>query len=59
LRAGNPSIELNPATGSSQASAGIPKDTNKIIVGVWMLEPGEEVIVARRLREVLTQAAQS
>src|SRR5246127_4513970 len=31
LRAGTPSIELNPATGSSQASAGIPKDTNKII----------------------------
>jgi L-seryl-tRNA(Ser) seleniumtransferase len=59
LRAGNPSIELNPATGSSQASAGIPKDTNKIIVGVWMLEPGEEAIVARRLREVLMQAAQS
>jgi L-seryl-tRNA(Ser) seleniumtransferase len=57
LRAGTPSIELNPATGSSQASAGIPKDTNKIIVGVWMLEPGEEVIVARRLREVLLQAA--
>ena len=56
LRAGTPSIELNPATGSTQASAGIPKDTNKIVVGVWMLEPGEDVIVARRLREVLTQA---
>lgn len=59
LRAGTPSIELNPATGSSQASAGIPKDTNKIIVGVWMLEPGEEVIVGRRLREVLLQASNS
>ncbi|HEX4380827.1 MAG TPA: hypothetical protein VH022_12370 [Candidatus Acidoferrum sp.] len=59
LRAGTPSIELNPATGSSQASAGIPKDTNKIIVGVWMLEPGEDAIVARRLREVLLQAANS
>jgi hypothetical protein len=23
-------------------------------VGVWMLEPGEDMIVARRLREVLT-----
>src|SRR5580698_10293516 len=57
LRHGTPSIELNPATGSSQASAGIPKDTNKIIVGVWMLEPGEDAIVARRLREVLLQAA--
>jgi hypothetical protein len=28
-------------------------------VGVWMLEPGEDVIVARRLREVLTQATTS
>jgi L-seryl-tRNA(Ser) seleniumtransferase len=56
LRAGTPSIELNPATGSTQASAGIPRDANKIVVGVWMLEPGEDVIVARRLREVLTQA---
>src|SRR5580693_4228847 len=59
LRAGTPSIELNPATGSTQASAGIPKDANKIVVGVWMLEPGEDVIVARRLREVLTQATTS
>src|ERR1700683_3830023 len=59
LRAGTPSIELNPATGSTQASAGIPKDANKIVVGVWMLEPGEDVIVARRLREVLTLAATS
>ena len=57
LRAGTPSIELNPATGSSQASAGIPKDADKIVVGVWMLEPGEDEIVARRLREVLLQAA--
>lgn len=57
LRAGTPSIELNPATGSTEASAGIPIDPNKIVVGVWMLEPGEDVIVARRLREVLTQAA--
>jgi L-seryl-tRNA(Ser) seleniumtransferase len=59
LRAGTPSIELNPATGSTQASAGISKDANKIVVGVWMLEPGEDVIVARRLREVLTQATTS
>ena len=59
LRAGTPSIELNPATGSTEASAGIPKDANKIVVGVWMLEPGQDVIVARRLREVLTQATTS
>src|SRR5579863_1330941 len=59
LREGTPSIELNPATGSSEASAGIPNDPNKIVVGVWMLEPGEDSIVARRLREVLMKAAAS
>src|SRR5580658_4474366 len=59
LRAGAPSIELNPATGSIEASAGIPSDPKKIVVGVWMLEPGEDAIVARRLREVLTKAATS
>jgi uncharacterized pyridoxal phosphate-dependent enzyme len=56
LRRGSPSIEINPATGSSQASAGLPTDANTIVVGVWMLQPGEDVIVARRLREVLTHA---
>jgi uncharacterized pyridoxal phosphate-dependent enzyme len=59
LRAGTPSIELNPATGSTEASAGIPKDADKIVVGVWMLEPGEDLVVARRLREVLTKATTS
>ena len=57
LRRGTPSIELNPATGSNQGSAGLPTDGNTIVVGVWMLEPGEEKIVARRLREVLAKAA--
>ncbi|HET6180699.1 MAG TPA: aminotransferase class V-fold PLP-dependent enzyme [Candidatus Sulfotelmatobacter sp.] len=57
LRQGTPSIELNPATGSTEGSAGIPRDPNKIVVGVWMLEPGEDSIVAHRLRDVLTKAA--
>lgn len=56
LGRGNPSIELNPATGSKEGSAGLPTDTNTIVVGVWMLQPGEETIVARRLREVLMGA---
>jgi len=56
LSRGNPSIELNPATGSNEGSAGLPTDTNTIVVGVWMLEPGEDMIVARRLREVLMSA---
>jgi L-seryl-tRNA(Ser) seleniumtransferase len=33
LRTGTPSTELNPATGSTEASAGIPKDADKIVVG--------------------------
>jgi L-seryl-tRNA(Ser) seleniumtransferase len=56
LRKGNPSIELNPSTGKKNA-AGLPSDENTIVVGVWMLEPGEELIVARRLKEVLGKAA--
>jgi seryl-tRNA(Sec) selenium transferase len=55
LRNGNPSIELNPSTGHRHAG-GLPSDENTIVVGVWMLEPGEDLIVARRLREALTKA---
>jgi L-seryl-tRNA(Ser) seleniumtransferase len=57
LRHGTPSIELNPNTGSPHATAGLPTDVNTIVVGVWMLEPGEDMIVAKRLHEVLTKAA--
>ena len=58
LRQGKPSIELNPSTGNEHgASAGIPADVNTIVVGVWMLQPGEDMIVARRLREVLSKAS--
>jgi len=56
LRRGTPSIELNPATGSNEGSAGLPTDANTVVVGVWMLEPGEDMIVARRLRAVLMNA---
>ena len=60
MRKGNPCIELNPSTGSTRgASAGIPADGKTIVVGVWMLLPGEEMIVARRLQEVLSKAAKA
>jgi uncharacterized pyridoxal phosphate-dependent enzyme len=60
LRQGTPSIELNPSTGSRRgASAGIPADPNMIVVGVWMLQPGEDLIVARRLHAVLAKAARA
>ena len=41
MREGQPSIEVRP--GAREA----------LEIGVWMLEPGEDEIVARRLREVL------
>jgi L-seryl-tRNA(Ser) seleniumtransferase len=56
LRGGTPSIELNPQTGRKRG-AGLPTDEGTVVVGVWMLEPGEELIVARRLKEVLGKAA--
>ncbi len=59
LRQGTPSIELNPSTGRREGSKGIYSDENTIVVGVWMLQPGEETIVARRLKEVLSAAVQA
>lgn len=57
LREGKPRIEINPATGGGPASAGLPGGENTIVVGVWMMQPGEDLVVAQRLRDVLQQAA--
>ena len=57
MRQGNPRIELNPSTGGAPASAGLPGGPNTIVVGVWMLQQGEEIVVAQRLFEVLKAAA--
>jgi L-seryl-tRNA(Ser) seleniumtransferase len=54
-RRGSPSIELHPATGSPEP--GLPSDANTIVVGVWMLQRGQELIVAKRLRQILMKAA--
>ncbi len=59
MRQGNPRIELNPATGGNPASAGLPGGPNTVVVGVWMLQPGEDLVVAQRLHEVLQGALQS
>ena len=56
MREGNPRIELNPSTGGAPASAGLPGGPNTIVVGVWMLQPGEDAIVAKRLMAVLQAA---
>ena len=56
LRAGKPSIELNPATGHASGAAGLHSDENTIVVGPWMMKPGEDLVVGRRLREALQGA---
>src|ERR1700686_1096538 len=59
MRGGKPRIELNPSTGGAPASAGLPGGANTIVVGVWMLQPGEDTIVAQRLHDVLQQASRA
>ena len=59
MRQGKPRIELNPATGANTASKGLESGAHTIVVGVWMLQPGEDGVVARRLREVLEEAARA
>jgi L-seryl-tRNA(Ser) seleniumtransferase len=54
LRTGTPSIELNPNTGQ-KPNQGIPADANTLVVGVWMLQPGEDAIVGDRIRTALTK----
>jgi L-seryl-tRNA(Ser) seleniumtransferase len=44
MREGQPSIEVRPGA------------SDVFEIGVWMLEPGEDEIVGKRLREVLSQA---
>jgi L-seryl-tRNA(Ser) seleniumtransferase len=54
LRNGTPSIELNPATGTD--GRGLLGTPNSIVLSTWMLEEGEEHIVAARLRSALMKA---
>jgi L-seryl-tRNA(Ser) seleniumtransferase len=53
LQQGQSRIELNPATGT-KGRLGDHSNENTIVVGTWMLQPGEAEIVSRRLKEVLT-----
>ena len=42
LQEGEPSIEVNPGT-----------NKDELVIGVWMMQPGEAEVVARRVRAVL------
>jgi L-seryl-tRNA(Ser) seleniumtransferase len=56
LRQQRPRIELNPATGSA-GRFGTHSNENTIVIGTWMMQPGEAEIVARSLRAILTHSA--
>ena len=55
LQQGQPRIEVNPATGT-RGRLGTHSNENTIVVGTWMLQPGEAEIVSRRLKEALTHS---
>jgi L-seryl-tRNA(Ser) seleniumtransferase len=52
LRQQRPSIELNPATGIS-GRFGPMSTENTLVIGTWMLQPGEAETVGQRIRTVL------
>jgi L-seryl-tRNA(Ser) seleniumtransferase len=56
LRNGKPSIEVNPGTGHESGAAGLKSDANTIVIGPWMMKPGEDEIVGQRLHAVLHAA---
>jgi L-seryl-tRNA(Ser) seleniumtransferase len=53
LRTTTPCIELNPHTGSTTPSQGVPAQPNALVVTTFLLNPGEEFIVGRQIRKAL------
>ena len=42
-----------------EPSIGTRAENDTIVVGVWMMRPGEDKVVAKRMREVLEQGAKA
>ena len=42
---------------TGEPSIGTRSEGDALVIGVWMMRPGDEKIVARRLREVLEKRA--
>ena len=40
-----------------EPSIGIRNEKEALVIGVWMMQPGEDKVVARRLRQVLEKKA--
>jgi L-seryl-tRNA(Ser) seleniumtransferase len=52
-------VDVVRALRDGEPSIGTRNDGPALVVGVWMMRPGEERIVARRLRQVLEQPARA
>ncbi|HEY0163627.1 MAG TPA: selenocysteine synthase [Edaphobacter sp.] len=48
-------IELNPATGSTRSSGGVPPHPNALVATTWMLNPGEDEIIGKQIKAILTK----
>ena len=55
--AGISAADVVKALRDGEPSIGARSEGDAVVVGVWMMRPGEEKIVARRLRQVLTGAS--
>jgi uncharacterized pyridoxal phosphate-dependent enzyme len=53
LRTGTPAIELNPHTGSTRPSQGVPAQPNSLVVTTFLINPGEENLLAKQIHAVL------
>ena len=53
LRTATRCIEINLHTGSQTSSQGVPPQPNALVVTTFLLNPGEEFIVGRQIRQAL------
>ena len=40
-----------------EGSEGLPSGTNALIVGLWMMQPGEEVVTGQLIHKILSNPA--
>ena len=50
-------VAVVKAMKDGEPSIGIRSEGQTLVIGVWMMRPGEEKVVARRLRQVLEKKA--
>ncbi len=53
LASATPAIELNPHSASTRPSQGVPAQPNALVVTTFLINPGEERIIASQIRKAL------